>query len=444
MTWTRAAWHLLSELARELWACMVEHRRLTAWWIVFTSLLGCARPRYLDAEVPRACVAGDVEDCLGWMAERDLAAAELELYDDAGLRRYVQEIAGRLARGSLLGRVPHVVIADRDDTYATSGGRIVIARPTLEKLGSEAELAAVIAHELAHLEGRHTLVSLFGPPPDEDHVRRRDAEAIADERAVWLLERAGYAPTAMASALRAVLERESDDHPLRADRIARVSVLATGRAGFVGRARLLARLEGMVVGRDPRLGERVGDAWIVPVLGLALALEPSDAIRADAGVLALARERATLVAYAVGAPWARELVARLAGSEVAAADVGEVVMGTMRPPRPPIDRLARLARAVESSLPQPAPGTRVVIALASRGGLVIEIAGRSVPRVGLRRATERELAAAAPARIVIARATRAGTASDVTGCPVLLDDPVRPVAPGDPVKCADRDPAPRR
>ena len=95
-----------------------------------------------------------------------------------------------------------MIIADRDETYATSGRRIVIARRTLEKLASEAELAAVIAHELAHVEGRHGIVSLFGRPVDEGFANRRDAEAIADERAVWLLERAGYAPTAMGSALR--------------------------------------------------------------------------------------------------------------------------------------------------------------------------------------------------------------------------------------------------
>ena len=41
----------------------------------------------------------------------------------------------------------------------------------------------------------------FGRPADEGFVNRRDAEAIADERAVWLLERAGYAPTAMGSAI---------------------------------------------------------------------------------------------------------------------------------------------------------------------------------------------------------------------------------------------------
>jgi Peptidase family M48 len=239
--------------------------------------LACARPSYLGTRMPEPCVAHDVEACLGWMIERDLADAALDLYDDDALRDYAQGVADRLARGSLLARAPHIVIADHDGTYATSGSRIVIGRPTIERLDSEAELAGVIAHELAHIEGHHAVVSLFGPPPagDDALVLRRDAEAIADERAVALLERAGYAPGAMARALRAVLDAEDDEHPLRADRIARAKVMAGGQPGFEGRAELLGHLEHMVVGRDARLGRRVGDAWVVGALGLALELAPT-------------------------------------------------------------------------------------------------------------------------------------------------------------------------
>jgi len=72
----------------------------------------------------------------------------------------VQGVADRLARGSQLAHAPRVVIADHDGTYATSGSRIVIGRPAIERLDSEAELAGVIAHELAHIEGKHTVASL--------------------------------------------------------------------------------------------------------------------------------------------------------------------------------------------------------------------------------------------------------------------------------------------
>jgi predicted Zn-dependent protease len=101
-------------------------------------LAACTRPSYLGATLPHPCTAQDVEACLGWMVERDLADAELELYDDTALRDYVQSVADRLARGANLARAPRIVIADRDGTYATSGSRIVIARPTIERLDSEA------------------------------------------------------------------------------------------------------------------------------------------------------------------------------------------------------------------------------------------------------------------------------------------------------------------
>jgi len=84
-------------------------------------------------------------------------------YDDPALASYVQSVADRLARGALVPRAPRVLISDRDGTYAAPGDRIVIGRLAIEKLGSEAELAGIVAHELAHVEGDHASISLFDP-----------------------------------------------------------------------------------------------------------------------------------------------------------------------------------------------------------------------------------------------------------------------------------------
>ncbi|MFN0246567.1 MAG: M48 family metalloprotease, partial [Kofleriaceae bacterium] len=240
--------------------------RVLAALVVVIVSTACAKPTYLGAELPAPCRSKDIEGCLGWMVERDLVAAELGIYDDPALRGYVQSVVDRLVPSSLLRATPRVLIADRDGTYATIGGRIVVARTTLERLGSEAELAGVLAHEIAHIEGRHTAAAFYAPhAADEWLTIRRDAEAIADERAVVLLERSGYAPTAMGQALRAVLgvpedplaahiPGPDDDHPAIADRLARVDELAVGRGGFEGRAEFLAKLSGMIAGRDRRLG----------------------------------------------------------------------------------------------------------------------------------------------------------------------------------------------
>jgi hypothetical protein len=405
------------------------------------ALAACTRPSYLGATLPQPCTAHDVEGCLGWMVERDLADAELDLYDDTALQGYVQGVAERLARVSSLPHAPRVVIADRDGTYATSGSRIVIGRPTIERLDSEAELAGVVAHELAHIEGHHAVVSLFGPPPDDDWlVLRRDAEAIADERAVALLERAGYTPGAMARALRAVLDTEDDEHPLRADRIARVAVMAGDRRGFEGRAELLAHLEHMVVGRDSRLGRRIDDTWVIAALDLALELGPDDVVREANNVLVLRRAHATLAAYAIGAPWAREIASSLEDRASDVRPLGRITIGTVARPTERDDTpLGKLARAVRDTLPQPATGTRVAILERPHGALVIELGGHSLPELGLRDATPEELAAAEPPRIVIEHAWRSGTAAHALVCDGrLLDRPDRRVAAGDPLKCADR------
>ncbi|HEU4613015.1 MAG TPA: M48 family metalloprotease, partial [Kofleriaceae bacterium] len=150
-----------------------------------------------------------------------LEASELDVYDDTRLQRYVQRIADRLARGANVERSPRVVIGDHDSTYAAFGERIVIGRMTIERLASEAELAAIVAHELVHIEAGHTALAELPPGDDSDWLAaRRDAEAIADERAVVLLERAGYVPTAMSRALAATLDVDDEEHPPRAERLA--------------------------------------------------------------------------------------------------------------------------------------------------------------------------------------------------------------------------------
>lgn len=418
--------------------------KLAALALALTS--ACAGPHYLGTAVPEPCRAKDIDGCLGWMVERDLAAAELGLYEDAALRTYVQHVVDRLVPGSSLAASPRVLIADRDGTYAMVGGRIVVGRPTLEKLSTEAELAGILAHEIAHLEGKHTVASLFGPHPDEDWlVMRKDAEAIADERAVRLLERAGYAPRAMARALATVLTVDDEEHPARETRIARVTALAGDQTGFEGRDPLYAALAGMVVGRDPRTGLRVGDAWVIAALGIAVPLGEDDVIRAADELLVVRRGPTSLTGYMLGSPWARELVAGLADRRTRRTAAGRVTAGTVARRAATDDTpLGKLQRAIRSTLPQPAIGTKVAIVERPGGALVLELGGRRPPRLDLRPATEDELAASLPARIRIAHAAHAGTIADLGTCgDLLLDDPSRVVRAGDPIKCADRPWLPR-
>ncbi|HEY4239349.1 MAG TPA: M48 family metallopeptidase [Kofleriaceae bacterium] len=399
---------------------------------------GCAaQEAYLGTSLPRACGDQDVDGCVGWMVERDLSAAELDIYDDAALRDYVQHVADKLAKHSRLAKAPRIVIANHDGTYATSGSRIVIGRPTIEQLRTEAELAGVLAHEIVHVEGRHASASLYAS--DDDLDERRDAEAIADERAVSLLEQSGYAPGAMARALQQVVAADDDEHPLKASRVARVQALAAGRVGYEGREAFLAAIDGMVVGRDSRLGHRVGDAWVVSALGIALDLDDDDLVFSTSDVLSLRKSRVSLVAYAIGAPWGHELVGRLADANEEDLPVGHVTIGTLEAAPADDSPIGKLAAAVRETLPQPTAGTRVAILERKQGALVIELGGRTLPRLALRAVTDDEAAASEPPRLALAHARTSGAISAQHVCKGrLLDDPELIVVAGEAIKCADR------
>jgi Peptidase family M48 len=409
----------------------------------------------LSGETSAACTSSDPERCASALAERDLLAGDLDVYNDAALRTYVQGVADRLARGSRLVHPPRVVISNHDGTYAPFGNAVVIGRITIQKLGTEAELAAVVAHEMAHIEGHHATVSLFGPDADKQWLAtRRDSEGIADERAVALLEHAGYSPSAMPRALVAELEGDDDEHPPRAERIQRVVALAGNRTGFEGRDELLRHLDKMVVGRDTRLGVEVDDAWVVSSLGIALDLRRNDVARADGETLVLRHGRSEMNAYAIGAPWAKEIASELDRTETETTAIGKITVGVVRDRDVASNKVVRLEDAVRATLPQPVPGEWVVViercpADATCGGMVFELVhgDSSAPERwlgGLRQATEKEIEVAEPARIVLAISARSAKLSSLIrecanpDAAEALDDPGRSIVPGEVFKCTDR------
>jgi predicted Zn-dependent protease len=80
------------------------------------------------------------------------------IYDDPELAAYVDEIADRLvANSSLADEEFTFTLLDSPEinAFAQPGGMIYINRGLLAYLNSEAELAGVIAHEIAHITERH-------------------------------------------------------------------------------------------------------------------------------------------------------------------------------------------------------------------------------------------------------------------------------------------------
>jgi predicted Zn-dependent protease len=155
------------------------------------------------------------------------------VYADAALKRYMQKIGARLAAAlpklttehhatDCLPRTWHFYILNVPSITALllPGGRVYVTRGLLAYLNSEAELAAVFAHEMVHAPvtpdsdenkaSRAPPAGRFQPahPATKaaralQRIRRRSEreEIAADRQAVRLLDLAGYAPQGLHRAL---------------------------------------------------------------------------------------------------------------------------------------------------------------------------------------------------------------------------------------------------
>lgn len=161
-------------------------------------------------------------------------------------------------------------VIDKDEVNAFSlpGGYIFIFKGLIEKVDTDDELAAVIAHEIAHVVARHSVKRLQGGIGYSilqilmiaTGANARDArnideafgrlimsysiedEALADRIAIRYLKEAGFNPMAMIDFLKKLQEvnkkapikpyRSYRSHPYVADRIRMVKQELTGEVDF--------------------------------------------------------------------------------------------------------------------------------------------------------------------------------------------------------------------
>ena len=85
------------------------------------------------------------------------------LHHDANLQRYVNRVGKWVALHSDRADLPwtfSVIDTETINAFALPGGSIIVSSGLLKRLGSESELAGVLAHEIAHVVKKHQLKAI--------------------------------------------------------------------------------------------------------------------------------------------------------------------------------------------------------------------------------------------------------------------------------------------
>lgn len=201
-------------------------RALPALALALAALVLSACPaRVVTEEVAEALISVEEERQLGDRVARDLEE-QVELVDDPEVQQYVQDLGDRIVQSApdapegMAYRFQVIDAPDQINAVALPGGYIYVFSGLMLAVEDEAELAGVLAHEVAHVTRRHIaqqLVAQLGLEvlvglalgQDPGLVRQlatavaaqgvftrfsRDHEREADFYGVQYLSRAGWSP----------------------------------------------------------------------------------------------------------------------------------------------------------------------------------------------------------------------------------------------------------
>ncbi|QUL38918.1 M48 family metalloprotease [Erythrobacter sp. JK5] len=239
---------------------------------------------------------------------------------------YVEQVGKNIAVHSGLGNAREsftvsLLNSSVNNAFAIPGGYIYSTRQLVSLMNNEAELAAVLGHEVGHVAARHSqrrqqaaqrnqllgiggaILSgiLLGDSGIGDTLSRgflqgsqlltlrfsRKQELEADDLGITYLTRAGYDPRAMSTVLASLAAQNALDaqlqgrnnatvpewastHPDPASRVQTALAKTQGLGGGVTqRDTFLTRIDGLLYGDDPEQGVIEGSQFIHPQLRLA-------------------------------------------------------------------------------------------------------------------------------------------------------------------------------
>ena len=260
---------------------------------------------------------------------------QMGLYKDQALQRYVNDVGQRLARTSQRPNLPWsfaVVDEQAVNAFALPGGFIYITRGILPFLRNEAELAAVMGHEVGHVDAKHAAEAyskqqfaggglavagiLF---PETQGIQGlaglglgmlflkngREAELESDQLGVKYATRNGWSPEGMPGLLNTLARLDEANgssrgvpnwamtHPPAADRVERVHDAVAAAEGANANAKATnagefeRHLDGIIFGDSREKGMVRGNEFLHPVLRFALSFPPGwEIVNTDAQVSA--------------------------------------------------------------------------------------------------------------------------------------------------------------
>ena len=305
-------------------------KRRLAWLLLLplgiASLTGCA-VNPVSGETEMAFISEEKEIELGRKNDVEVRK-QYGVYNDEKLQAYVDNIGQELAKRSHRPNIKYtftVLDSPEINAFALPGGYIYITRGILAYVNSEAELAAVIGHEIGHVTARHgvqqyskatatsigfTIATIMVPELRTDVSQQllnvlgnaiisgygREAELEADRLGAEYIARDGYRPSAMIDVISVLKNQEEFErerakrenrepqvyhgvfasHPSADNRLQQVvaqaeSLKQAGRAnGRAERQRYLDRMNGVVFGYSVSQGIRRNNHFYHKGLGLAL------------------------------------------------------------------------------------------------------------------------------------------------------------------------------
>ncbi len=305
---------------------IMKTKYLIPTFLLIYSLLSACAVNPVSGKQDLVLLSEQDEIALGRKTNEEVLQ-QYNVYDNAALQKYVQDVGSKVAQNSHRNNLIYrftVLDSKEVNAFALPGGYIYITRGLMAYLKSEAELAAVLGHEVGHVTARHSvqqysanqltnigiaLGSIFIPGMNQATSQLaqmfgtallrgygREHELEADSLGAEYLARTGYNPQAMLDVIKVLKDQEVFEtelaqaegrepriyhgvfstHPDNDTRLQ--GVIGTAQklsetsksANYIGHEEYMAYIDNLVYGDSPHEGILRGQHFFHEELGFSM------------------------------------------------------------------------------------------------------------------------------------------------------------------------------